>query len=61
MSIEVTSTAFKQGETIPKQYTGDGADQSPPLRWTEPPSGTVNVGRIVRQPVGDRWSVGRKV
>ena len=41
MSIELTSTAFQTGETIPKQYTGDGVDQSPPLRWSEPPSGTT--------------------
>ena len=25
MSIEITSTAFQPGESIPKQYTGDGA------------------------------------
>jgi hypothetical protein len=43
MSIELTSTAFQTGETIPKQYTGDGVDQSPPLRWSEPPSGGVDL------------------
>jgi len=42
-AIEVTSTAFQQGTTIPKHYTGDGADQSPPLRWSEPPSGTKSI------------------
>src|SRR5439155_701646 len=26
MSIEMTSTAFGEGESIPKQYTGDGKD-----------------------------------
>jgi Raf kinase inhibitor-like YbhB/YbcL family protein len=50
MSIEVTSTAFTQGMTIPKQYTGDGADHSPPLRWTEPPSGTKSFALICDAP-----------
>jgi hypothetical protein len=45
LSIELTSTAFQTGETIPKQYTGDGVDQSPPLRWSEPPSGVVRSRR----------------
>jgi Phosphatidylethanolamine-binding protein len=50
MSIELTSTAFQPGATIPKQYTGDGADQSPPLRWSEPPSGTKSVALICDDP-----------
>jgi phosphatidylethanolamine-binding protein (PEBP) family uncharacterized protein len=32
MTIQLTSTAFQEGGTIPKQYTGDGGDVSPPLR-----------------------------
>ena len=54
MSIEVTSTAFQQGTTIPKQYTGDGADQSPPLRWSEPPSGTKSIALICDDPDAPR-------
>jgi Raf kinase inhibitor-like YbhB/YbcL family protein len=50
MSIELTSTAFQQGATIPKQYTGDGANQSPPLRWSEPPSGTKSLALICDDP-----------
>jgi Raf kinase inhibitor-like YbhB/YbcL family protein len=50
MSIEVTSTAFQEGTTIPKQYTGDGADQSPPLHWSEPPSGTKSIALICDDP-----------
>lgn len=46
MSIEVTSTAFKAEKNIPKQYTGDGADQSPPLHWSESPSGTKSIALI---------------
>jgi hypothetical protein len=54
MSIEVTSTAFKAGETIPKQYTGDGADRSPPLCWSEPPSGTKSLAMICDDPDAPR-------
>jgi Raf kinase inhibitor-like YbhB/YbcL family protein len=50
MTIEVTSTAFQQGMIIPKQYTGDGVDQSPPLRWSEPPSGTKSIALICDDP-----------
>lgn len=33
MSVQVTSTAFGEGEMIPEQYTCDGVDISPPLSW----------------------------
>jgi phosphatidylethanolamine-binding protein (PEBP) family uncharacterized protein len=51
MSIELTSKAFQPGVTIPKQYTGDGADRSPPLKWSEPPSGTKSLALICDDPV----------
>jgi Raf kinase inhibitor-like YbhB/YbcL family protein len=54
MSIEVTSTAFQQGMPIPKQYTADGADKSPPLRWSEPPSGTKSLALICDDPDAPR-------
>lgn len=54
MSIKITSTAFEQGMTIPKQYTGDGVDQSPPLRWSEPPVGTKSIALICDDPDAPR-------
>lgn len=54
MTIELTSTAFQKGETIPKQYTGDGADQSPSLRWSDPPSGTKSLALICDDPDAPR-------
>jgi Raf kinase inhibitor-like YbhB/YbcL family protein len=54
MSLQVTSTAFKEGETIPKQYTGDGADKSPPLRWSDPPDGTKSFALICEDPDAPR-------
>lgn len=54
MSIQVTSTAFEPGKAIPKAYTGDGADRSPPLRWSEPPAGTKSIALICDDPDAPR-------
>lgn len=54
MSIEFTSTAFQQGTPIPKQYSGDDADQSPPLSWSEPPTGTKSIALICDDPDAPR-------
>ncbi len=40
MSLTVSSTAFQDGQPIPRKYTADDANVSPPLKWTEPPTGT---------------------
>jgi Raf kinase inhibitor-like YbhB/YbcL family protein len=37
MSIKITSTPFVDGGLIPKQYTCDGANVSPPLSWSGVP------------------------
>ncbi len=50
MEIKVTSSAFKQGGDIPVEYTCDGKDISPPLSWTESPSGTQSYALIVDDP-----------
>ena len=34
MSIQLTSPAFTEGKPIPKKYTCDGEDISPPLAWS---------------------------
>jgi Raf kinase inhibitor-like YbhB/YbcL family protein len=50
MAFEIRSTAFPAGDTIPKKYTCDGPDISPPLNWTEPPAGTKSLALIVDDP-----------
>jgi Raf kinase inhibitor-like YbhB/YbcL family protein len=39
-AFALTSSAFHAGGAIPARYTCDGANVSPPLRWTAPPAGT---------------------
>ncbi len=38
--LSFASAAFGYGETIPKRYTCDGEDISPPLTWGQAPEGT---------------------
>jgi len=50
MSIEVTSRAFDHGEPIPRKYTEDGADVSPPLKFDGVPEGTKELALICDDP-----------
>ena len=48
--LEVTTSAFASGATIPVQYTCDGVDESPVLSWGEAPAGTQSLAVIVDDP-----------
>ena len=48
--MKITSTAFSEGEMIPKEYTCDGQDISPPLAWTGVPAGTKSLALIADDP-----------
>jgi Raf kinase inhibitor-like YbhB/YbcL family protein len=50
MAFNLTSSAFKEGEIIPKKYTCDGPDVSPPLHWSVPPAGTHSYVMIADDP-----------
>lgn len=50
MAFQIKSTAFEHGGNIPKKYTCDGADVSPPLSWTPPPKGTKSLALICDDP-----------
>ncbi len=54
MIIELKSDAFGQDEAIPRQYTGEGKDLSPPLRWTGLPAGTRQLALVVDDPDAPR-------
>ena len=45
MAIKLTSSAFKDGQPIPRGYTCDGADVSPPLEWTDIPKSAKTIRR----------------
>ena len=48
--MKVKSPAFAEGSTIPRQYTGDGENTSPPLQWTDAPRGTRSFALICEDP-----------
>jgi hypothetical protein len=50
MPLTITSSAFADGELIPRRYTCDGQDVSPPLEWSEPPAGTAAFAIVVTDP-----------
>jgi Raf kinase inhibitor-like YbhB/YbcL family protein len=50
MSIQVTSTAFSEGDKIPRIYACDDQNISPPLTWTGVPTGTVSLALIMDDP-----------
>jgi len=49
-AMVLTSPAFKEGDLIPKDYTGDGKNMSPPLAWDRVPEGTVTLAIIMDDP-----------
>jgi len=48
------SAGFAEGQPLPTQFTCDGADQSPPLSWSEPPQGTKSFALVVDDPDAPR-------
>jgi Raf kinase inhibitor-like YbhB/YbcL family protein len=50
MAFELKSPAFTAGGDIAVKHTCDGADASPPLRWSDPPPNTKEFALIVDDP-----------
>lgn len=50
MSLTITSSAIAPGGSIPRQFTCDGADRSPPLSWSGAPAGAKSLALIVDDP-----------
>jgi Raf kinase inhibitor-like YbhB/YbcL family protein len=48
--FKITSTAFAEGKEIPKRFTCDGENVSPPLAWTGAPAGTKAFALILDDP-----------
>jgi hypothetical protein len=50
MSLQITSSAFPAGDTIPKKFTCDGPDVSPKLAWADSPPKTQSFALIMDDP-----------
>jgi len=50
MKITMRSSAFEEGGMIPKKYTCDDANVSPPLSWNDVPEGTKSLALICDDP-----------
>ena len=50
MNIAITSSVFNEGEFIPKKYSCDDVDISPPLEWGGIPEGTKELALICDDP-----------
>lgn len=48
--MKLSSSAFAEGQAMPRQYTGEGDDISPPLRWVDPPHGCQEFALTVLDP-----------
>jgi Raf kinase inhibitor-like YbhB/YbcL family protein len=48
--MQLTSAAFPDGGEIPRKYTSDGEDVSPPLGWSDVPEGTRSLALVVADP-----------
>lgn len=50
MSLKLNSAAFTDQQIIPRKYTCEGEDSSPPLTWSGMPPGTRSLVLIVDDP-----------
>lgn len=60
MAMTIESSAFKEGQLIPKKFTCDGEDISPQLSWKGAPQHTVSFVLIFDDPdapmgIWDHW------
>ena len=65
--MEIVSTAFAAGKSMPSRHTCDGADISPALSFRDVPAGAVSLALIMDDPdvpkhiredgVWDHWIV----
>ncbi len=50
MAFKLSSSAFDAGKPIPRKYSGEGNDVSPPLAWDGAPEGTKEFALICDDP-----------
>lgn len=49
-TLSVTSEAFRANGAIPREFTCEGSDISPPLTWSNVPPGTKSIAVLVDDP-----------
>lgn len=54
MTFTLSSSAFQEGETIPRRFTCDGQNHSPELHWSDPPPNTRSFVLILNDPDAPR-------
>ncbi len=54
MAWTLTSSAFKEGARIPRRYTCEGENVSPPLSWTAAPAKTAELTLVCDDPDAPR-------
>jgi Raf kinase inhibitor-like YbhB/YbcL family protein len=50
MSLTLESGGFRYGNIIPRRYTCEGDDVSPPVAWSDPPDQTRTFALIMEDP-----------
>jgi Raf kinase inhibitor-like YbhB/YbcL family protein len=50
MKLDVSSSAFSEGQSIPEKYTCDGQNVSPPIKWSGAPANTKSIASICEDP-----------
>ena len=52
--FELLCPAFEDGQPVPRKYTCDGEDVSPPLTWSGVPEGAKSLALVVDDPDAPR-------
>ena len=48
--LTLQSETFSQNQAVPRKYSGEGDDISPPLTWSDVPDGTKELALIMDDP-----------
>lgn len=48
--MQLASAAFRNGAAIPTKHTGEGADVSPAMSWSDAPQGTKSFALVCHDP-----------